>query len=181
MPKQDGRYYIEDYLIGARDSATHAINVVDYEHHEIHSGSHFFIADHDTSVAVNETLEFVFTTPDTTKWAHLTLQFASILGATLDVYEGTADIVGGTPVVPKNNNRNSATASVMTVLVEPTSVTDGTKIAGFMAGAGRTAGNVDRDKEFVLKQNTSYLFRFTSLANSNAWSYVGEWYEHISK
>jgi len=163
------------------DDSTWTLQTIEYENHEIHAGNHFEIADYDTSVASGETLEFVVTTPNTTKWAHMTFSFASTLGATLDVYEGSSNIVNGTPVTPVNNNRNSATASVMTVLREPDSITDGTKIAGFMAGAGRTAGFATRDREFVLKQNTSYLFRFTSLANSNAWSFVGEWYEHTNK
>lgn len=163
------------------DVSTHTLQTIEYEHHEIHAGSHFSIADYDTSVASAETLEFVVVTPNTAKWAHMVFQFASTLGATLEVFEGSSAVVGGTPVTPLNNNRNSSTESVLTVIKEPTSITDGTRIAGFMAGAGRTAGFSTRDKEFILKQNTTYLFRFTSLANSNAWSFVGEWYEHTNK
>jgi hypothetical protein len=176
----NGRMQIMDVdsNVAKVDSMTDTLQIIEYEHHEIHSGSHFTISDYDTSVALNETLEFIVTTPDSLKWAHMTIGFASTLGATLDVYEGASNVVEGTSVTPKNNNRNSDTASVLTIIADPTSITDGTKILGFMAGAGRTAGFVSRDREIILKQDTTYLFRFTSLANSNAWSYVGEWYEH---
>lgn len=153
-------------------------NQIEYEHNEIHEGNHFFICDYATSGFNSaDTIEFVITTPDTTKWAHMTIGFESILGATLDVYEGSSNVVGGTAVTPKNNNRNSDTVSTLTILKDPTSITDGTKIAGFKAGANRRAGAVQRDREIILKQNTTYLFRFTSSANSNAIGYCGEWYE----
>jgi hypothetical protein len=67
------------------------------------------------------------------------------------------------------------------LIQDPNSITDGTKIAGYLAGANRNSGFVSRDREIVLKQNTTYLFRFTSLANSNAISFCGEWYENLNK
>ena len=163
------------------DDSTETLQVIDYEHHEIHSGSHFFICDYEESLASSDTIEFVITTPDTTKWAHMSLDFASTLGAKLDVYEGSSNVVGGTTATPINNNRNSDTISVLTIVRDPASITDGTKIAGYLAGANRVSGNVDRNREIMLKQNTIYLFRFTSLANSNSISFCGEWYEHQNK
>jgi hypothetical protein len=163
------------------DIATHSLQTIEYEHHEIHAGSHYFICDYDSSIANNETIEFVLTTPDTTSWTHMSLDFSSILGVSLEVYEGASAIVGGTSVTAINNNRNSANTSGMTILKDPTSITDGTRIAGFLAGANRTGGFQQRDREIILKQNTTYLFRFTSLANSNAISFCGEWYEHTNK
>jgi hypothetical protein len=67
-------------------------------------------------------------------------------------------------------------------LQDPTSIaTDGTLIAGHQAGANRNAGSNDRNREHVLKQNTLYLYRFTSTATSNSLDFCGEWYEHIDK
>lgn len=40
---------------------------------------------------------------------------------------------------------------------------------------------LEMENEVILKQNTTYLFRFTSTANSNAITFCGEWYEHVSK
>lgn len=163
------------------DTITRAINTIEYEHHEIHAGSHYFICDYDSSIADSETIEFVLTTPNTTSWTHMSLDFSSTLGVSLEVYEGASAIVGGTSVTAINNNRNSTNTSGMTILKDPTSITDGTRIAGFLAGANRTGGFQQRDREIILKQNTTYLFRFTSLANSNAISFCGEWYEHTNK
>jgi hypothetical protein len=163
------------------DVQTHAQNMIDYSHHEIHAGSHFFICDYDDSIAINETIDFVVITPNTTTWSHMELDFASISGASLQVYEGASAVVGGTPVTPFNNNRNSATASTLTIIKDPTSITTGARIAGYLAGANRVSGIVSREQEIILKQNTTYLFRFTSLANSNAISFCGEWYEHANR
>jgi len=169
------------YQVPRLDVSTHTLQTIEYEHHEIHAGSHFYLCDYDSAIQLNETIEFVVTTPNTTSWSHMTFDFSSILGASLDVYEGSTDVVGGTPVTPFNNNRNSATTSTLTLIKDPTSITTGTRIAGYLAGANRTGGMQQRDRELILKQNTTYLFRFTSLANSNAISFCGEWYDNINK
>ena len=163
------------------DETTRSVNTIGYEHHEIHSGSHYFICDYDSSIAINETIQFVVTTPNTTKWTHLILDFSSTLGCSLDIYEGSSSVVGGSPATPINNNRNSLNTSSLTIIKDPTSLTDGTKIAGYLAGANKTGGASEREREIILKQNTTYLFRFTSLSNGNAISFCGEWYEHTNK
>ena len=172
-----------DYVAGKSgiDRSTETLQTIEYEHHEIHAGSHYFICDYDAAIQINETIEFVVTTPNTASWAHMTLDFASTLGAKLDIYEGSSAVVGGTSVTAINNNRNSTNTSVLTILKDPSSITDGTRIAGYLSGANRVSGATNRDREIVLKQNTIYLFRFTSLANSNAISFCGEWYENEDK
>jgi hypothetical protein len=77
------------------DNMTKTLQTINYEHHEIHSGSHFFICDYDDSMAINDTIQFVVTTPDTETWLHMTLDFASTLGASLEIYEGASSVVGG--------------------------------------------------------------------------------------
>lgn len=171
----DGRYY-------AVDKATYALNVIPYEHHEIHAGSHFNYCDYALNQANGATIEILLTTPDTTKWTHFTFEFFASEGATLDLYEGPTGIVGGTSITPRNNNRNSDTVSTVTMIKDPTSIAaDGTKAAGFLAGGGRTAGFSSREKENILKQNTTYLARITSLAVSNDIAWCSEWYEHTDK
>ena len=87
---------------------------------------------------------------------------------------------GGTAVTPLNNNRNSLNTSVATIIKDPTSVTTGTKISGYLAGSNRNSGVNSREKEIILKQNTVYLFKFTSTSNSNTITFCGEWYEHLN-
>lgn len=164
------------------DDTTGSANTVNYEHHEIHSGSHFNLCDYSLGVGLSDEIEFIVTTPDTTEWGHLTFEVFSSTGATVDVYEGASGITGGTSLTPMNNNRNSSHVSVMTVLKDPTAITsDGVKDAGYLAGANRTSGFVSRENEVVLKQNETYLLRITSLAASNNISWCFEWYEHTNK
>lgn len=49
------------------DSATAAIMIVNYEHHEIHSGSHYFVRGYQ-DISINNVLDFTWLMPDTTKW-----------------------------------------------------------------------------------------------------------------
>ncbi|MCF7861162.1 hypothetical protein K9M79_02865 [Candidatus Woesearchaeota archaeon] len=165
------------------DSSTETLQTINYEHHEIHSGSHYNYCDYDiTPLGSGDTIEFILTTPDTTTWTHFSFQVFSSTGATIELYEGASGITGGTAITPRNNNRNHADSSTITLLKDPTAITsDGTRAAGFLAGANRDGGSIERDKENVLKQNTIYLLRITSLAASNNISWCAEWYEHADK
>jgi len=164
------------------DSSTHAINAITYEHHEIHGGSHYNYCDYLAATGSGTVIEFIFTTPNTTKWVHLTFDVFSATGATIQLYEGTSGITGGTPITPRNNNRNSSNTSDVTLLKDPSAITsDGARAAGFLAGAGRNSGFVARDKEYILAQNQTYMVRITSTAASNAISWCAEWYEHTDK
>lgn len=160
------------------DGLTASLKIVNHAHFEIHSGNHFNVCDFVEGLALNALVEFIITTPDTAKWGHFRFNFASILGVKLDIYKDPVTIVGGTSITPLNNNQNSVTASGLAVLKDPTSIAgDGTKITGHLAGANRTGGSTDREDEIILKQNTLYLFRFTSLAASNTLDWCFKWYE----
>lgn len=166
------------------DETTNALKQVTEEHEEIHAGNHFYVSGYVTK-GDTETIEFVLTTPNTGRWGHLTF---TVVGSnvTFDVYEGATGVVGGTPVAPLNNNRNSTQVSVMSVVSDPTSISvDGSQIDGFkFVSSGPFSGSIgiaDRDDEIVLKQNTSYLFRITSNAAGNVINYKGKWYEHTNK
>jgi hypothetical protein len=164
------------------DDSTETLQTIEYEHHEIHSGSHFNYCDYQTGVGLNGTIEFVMTVPDTTEWPHLAFLVFSSTGALIDLYEGTTGVSGGTSITPRNNNRNSSHTSTVTLVKDPASITsDGTRASGYVAGAGRTAGFAERNRELVLKRNTAYLVRITSTAASNTISWCAEWYEHIDK
>lgn len=172
-----------DYVAGKSgiDASTETLQSTDYEHHEIHEGKHFNMCDYDLDAANAEIIDFVMTTPDTLEEPHLTFKIAASLGATLEVYEGATGISGGTAVTPINNNRRSSNASIVSLLQDPTISLEGTRIAGFLAGGSRVAGFSTRDKEDILDRNISYLFRITSLAQSNEIEWCASWYEHTPK
>lgn len=164
------------------DASTEALEIIDYEHHEIHAGSHYNYCDCQTGLANNDVIEFVVNTTNSTKEAHLTFEAYSSLGITIDLYENASGVVGGTPIIPRNNNRNSNKTSVVLAVKDPTSIaSDGTKASCYLAGAGREAGATSRNREFILKTNTLYLVRITSNANSNDVSWCFDWYEHTPK
>lgn len=164
------------------DPYTESTATIDYVHHEIHDGHHFNYCDYDISpLGASAKIEFVFITPNTSVWVHFVFEVFSSTGATIELFAEASDVVGGTAITPRNNNRNSTNTSGVTLLRDPTSITDGTRAAGFLAGANRAGGFVERSREFILKQNTTYLIRITSLASSNNISWCGEWYEAAAK
>lgn len=172
------------------DKSTNSLQIVDYEHHEVHAGSHFFIDDV-ADLAINNVFDMQFTTPDTAKWGHFTFTLNSEAEVEWYVYEGASITTPGTPYTPNNNNRNSENASVMTVGIAEsaslaaanaiTDVTGAKQLRHGIIGAGKqNAGTDERGKEVVLKQNTTYVFR----AIANAAGYVNfdlNWYEHTDK
>lgn len=162
------------------EKTTNALIAMEYEHTEIHDGSHYFIAGFET-VGLSAEIDFVLTTPNTQKWAHLLFWIQSTKGFSLEMYEGASSVVAGTPITPRNNNRNFPDSSVIEVIKDPTSITVGTKIAEWSAGSNLRAGFVERTKEIILKQNTIYLFRITSLDATNLITWDSNWYEHLNK
>ena len=95
------------------DTPTNSITIVDYPHHEIHTGSHYFYTD---SVTLGNagTQVYLFTTPDTTKWIHMTYIATGSAITQVQFYEG-ADRTGTTLQSVYNNNRNSLNTAGMTV------------------------------------------------------------------
>ncbi len=88
------------------DASTNSLQVVDYEHHEIHSGSHYYIEGH-TTLADGASLYAQIVTPDTAKWAHFVWQISSngILESTL--FEcPSGGMGGGARATIHANNRN---------------------------------------------------------------------------
>lgn len=174
-------------VVPTADKSTNATNTIDYAHHEIHGGSAFFVV-YSALKADTETIEVRIATPDTTKWAHMIIQVDAALAATAQLWEGTTKTHNASnAITPMNRNRNSGTASGMTICHTP----DGTESAtagltqyfGAAASGGRVAqgGSAQSRGEFVLKQNTAYLIRCTSRADGNALSIVLDWYEHTDK
>lgn len=164
-----------------RNDSTHSQTSIDYEHHEVHEGDHFLYAD---GVTLNSSASQVYliTTPNTTKYCHLVLSFASGLGATFVLYEGS-DRTGTAAQTIYNCNRNSATTATTTVHKGVSGgSTDGTVIRTYYLGSASTgvrAGGLGRGlEEIVLKKNTKYQFTATSQANSNNIFVELSWYEH---
>lgn len=64
----------------------------------------------------------------------------------------------------------------------PTVTNDGTQLAAYKLGSGRSVGGTERsDSEIILKANTKYAMKIVNDTNSNNWfAYLIDWYEHIN-
>ncbi len=88
------------------DASTNSLQTVDYEHHEVHSGSHYYIEGHAT-LSNGNALYAKIITPNTAKWSHFVWNISSngILESTL--FEcPTGGMTGGTMATIHANNRN---------------------------------------------------------------------------
>lgn len=166
------------------DNTTHTLQIIDYEHHEIHAGSHFFYTD-SVTLASSGTQDYLITTPNTTKWAHFIFLASGSAITQIQIYEGT-DKSGTTPQTVFNSNRNSATVSTVTIHKGTSGgSTDGTLIWQRKSGAAtqqsRSGMEATRNAEKILKQNTKYIIRITSGTADNLTNLQLDWYEHTNK
>lgn len=172
------------------DASTHSIQTIDYEHHEIHSGSHFFVSGYQ-DLANGNVLDFTWQMPNTTSWIHWIWEIETEVEYNWYVYEtATATNPLANVITAYNNNRNVLTTSGTTMRFEvqadlatanaDTSVAAATLLESGIVGAGKSAGMASRSRELVMKQNTLYCLR----AIANAAGYINfnmQWYEHTDK
>ena len=165
------------------DKSTNSIQTIDYEHHEIHAGSHFFYTDSvelDSAAVQN----YLITTPDTTKYAHMIMLATGSAITQIQIYEA-GDRNGTTLQTVFNSDRNSLTAATVTIHKGTSGgTTDGSLVwqrkSGSAAGASRTGMETTRGGEKILKRNTKYIVRITSGTNDNLTNVQFDWYEHIN-
>jgi len=163
------------------DSSTNSLQIINYEHHEIHGGSHYYI-EGTATLGNGGTLYVKLVTPNTTKWSHFGWRIISsgILTTTL-VEDPTGGMTGGTGITPLNNNRNSGNTSGMTITSGTTACTGGTQISVEAFGSKSGGGAINRSDELILKQNAIYCRTFISGTAGNIVSFKASWYEHTDK
>lgn len=163
------------------DPVSGATIKIDFEHHEIHEGDHFFYNDVLT-LANGATQDYLLTTPNTTKRVHFLYHVNGTIGATIGIYEG-ANRTGTTLQTAYNSDRDSSnTATIIIHKGQSGGTTDGTNIApnGFGSSTvGGGGGESTRAYEILLKKNTKYIFRVTNKAAvNNDLNVKFIWYEH---
>ena len=170
------------------DQSTRTLQTIEYEHHEVHSGSHFNYSVYDVSMASGAQLEFIITTPNTTKWAHAIFTGVSSFKSIFSLFEDTTHTPGA-QLIGYNNNRNSANSYTVSLTANGGGGADGTAIeqlsVGYSTGGGaavQLGGGTGRsDNEWVLKQNAKYLVQAESLKDGNNITIAMAWYEHTNK
>lgn len=178
-----------DYEALRLDRSTRTLQTMTYPHHEVHSGNGFgCIGVND--LANNAVLDLQLTTPNTTKWIHLTISYDTEVETQFFLYENVTILLAGTVALPVNHNRNSSTTSGLGIgIITNTSVANAnldtavasaTILAQSISGAGRNGGTDRHAHEWILKQNKVYSIRF--VANAAGYTdYHLSWYEHEDK
>jgi len=178
------------FQVPQMDAMTRALTTISYAHHEIHGGSGFSLAQSTAEDALDiaAPLTVWIITPNTTKWAHMTWELSVATMALFEIFEdnGNAahfDISGGSAGSALNANRNSTKSSGLTLAtgVTITAATADVLIYSTYLGGFKQAGTSSKRHEVILKQNTEYLFKLTSIADNNEGSLVLDWYEHTNK
>lgn len=162
------------------DDATQAALVVEYAHHEVHEGDHYYVKGW-IDIPASTSTDFLFVTPNTAKWIHAKWEIASEAEATFVLYEDTTTAALGSAVTIYNNNRNSANTPGVLAFSTPSVSATGTAIYSGKLGSGRAiGGSAGREHEMIAKQNTKYLFRITNNdGTATRWTgYDFYWYEH---
>jgi hypothetical protein len=172
------------------DGITRALMTMDYAHHEMHSGSFYFVKGWSDVDGAGTNLDFLWVVPDSTAWPHSQWSLAGEAEFTLYLYEGVTTANNGSGVATRNANRNHADASGVLAYSAPTLSTGtlgdgangGTLIWSGKIGSGRNAtSGRNTNHELIGRQNTKYWFRITKEASGTAWlDYEFNWYEHTN-
>ena len=189
----------------SRDGSTLAMNIIDYSHHEIHSGSSFH-AEYSLTTASsdNDVTMILFKTPATAKYSHMVVTVSASHPAEAIINEAPtlADSGDGSDLAVFNRNRNSGTTSTLQSLEDTPTVgsltsanesewgdidlSAGTELEHlWLAGGGGpfAVGGVSRGtQEWVLDANTIYaVYLQNTGANANTHDIGIDWYEHQDK
>jgi len=169
------------------DTSTHTIQTIDYAHHEVHAGSHYYLTYPFTLAATTDTQDFIIDTPNTTKWAHMIWDLGGSAITEVWVYEGTT-VTSTDAITTFNNNRNSTeTADVVIYNAGAivSSTDDGTLIWHSKSGASsqqsRQSMKAGNAEEIILKQNSNYRVHYETGTATNLCNLKLEWYEHTDR
>ena len=173
------------------DAQTRAWNTIDYAHHEIHAGSHYYVAGSMAALPTATNLDFLWVVPDNTKWPHALWSLESNVELTMSMYESVTTSADGNAATVFNNNRNSLNSNIvggfMSAALNSGALGDGSD-GGILVwqakvGAGKKIGGAaGRNHEFIGKQNSKYWFRINNGSGGTGWvNYDFNWYEHTDE
>ena len=160
------------------DEVAQSLIGIDFAHHEIHEGNHYFVSGY-TELDTDGALTFCLTTNSTTQ-PHMTWSITTSAKGNVVVYEGST-IAGGAAVTAINSDRDSSNTSTVTIVSNPTVNSTGTLIASSGMGGGTKQNPLGSDgtheEEIMLAKSTVYQWTITSEADNNVIDYIGSWYE----
>ncbi len=167
------------------DRSTGYLITLDPFAHHAHEGDAFFWV-HSALADDTDLIEVRIQTPNTTKWAHMSIGIECALAGYAQMWAPTTKThVAGNLITPFNRNNNSTNTSDLTICHTPAGSQTGTASLYQYMGAASTSGKTDvgggtgSRGEFIFAQNLSYLIRITSRADNNALSIILSWTEHV--
>lgn len=173
------------------DKSTRSIQTIEYEHHEIHAESHYFVKGFLDIPGADDVLDMTWLMPDTSKWTHWTWEIFTEKALAWYVYEDATATNGlANTMTIFNSNRNSDNTSGTVLKYEiqadldaanaDTALGEATLLKSGKLGDNRSGGEAKRTSETVLKQGSLYVLR----AVASAAGYINfemQWYEHTDK
>jgi len=125
------------------------------------------------TLAASTSMTYLFITPNVSDNVHLNFTCRSSLNGLLELYEGP-DATATTALNIYNMNRGSANVSGVTLFSSATVSTTGSdRLVVNVVGTdgtnplGDSGGITQREDEIMLKTNTKYLIKYTSLSANN--------------
>jgi len=174
------------------DGSSSAITTMEYEHHEIHSGSHYFVKGFLEIIGVDDVLDFTWQMPDTSKWTHWIWSIFTEKAISWYIYE---DVVAtnalANTMTPFNSDRNSdktsgtvlkyeLQADLATANADTAVGGDAILLKSGQLGDNKSGGVDSRTHELILKQGSLYCLR--AVASSAGYiNFDMEWYEHTNR
>ena len=167
--------YNEGYLIA-----------MEPEHHKIHEETHFECCDVDLDVDIATPKYWHILTPDSDVRCHFNFEVGNSLPGTLSLFEApTVAAEGeGDALTVYNNDRNSSNTADVLVYKDPTISADGTDLiyVALLGNPGLTpngasGGVTQRNREFILKADTSYAIKFLAINDDTLITMCLSWYE----
>ena len=161
------------------DAQTNTLQTIEYEHHEIHSGSSFTWS---TTGDVNAgaTRAYLIITPNTAKHPHCIFTVVSEAETIAYFNEKPNISAKGSAATIYNRNRTKTTDATASIYTGPTILSNGTRLWSGQLGSGKTTGGLDRgSSEWILATNSTYAFKVINNTSQAAWIKTEvDFYEH---
>ena len=179
---------------------------ITFPHHKIHNGDSFTTNFTDETLADAETIILAFKTATGTKRVHLFAFFSTLVGGSLNIWEGatwTTNTGVVNPIINRRRDENpkpsgiredltttpafTATGNILSNptltggVVTPTGATSIDKQYAWGERGKIGAGYLRDENEFPLKPDTTYAIIFTAIGSSNKAQINMNWYESEDK
>jgi hypothetical protein len=176
--------------IGPGDIISNLPVIIDYDHHQIHEGETFRWSVYVSTLASGVSKDIRLVVPNITIPAgssavqlcpHFRFEVVADAVGQVFLYEGTTYTGNGTQRTVLSLERNGTYTPKLQIHEDPTVNALGTMIwQGVTFATKNGAGSIDSSlNEFVLKNNTSYLLRYTSATNALKVLLRLVWYEDL--